>query len=309
MTHACPSRPAIALSCGGERWVVEQATAFADATLLDLSGADDDARRHRCRLLAPFDRPVAIDRRPRIRAATRRRWMRRLNRHRSELCRSGDLRAAAGAAIDLLPFQLEPALALIRGHASRFLLADEVGLGKTIQAGSCSPSCASADGANTRSSSRLPGCATSGPTNCGADSTCTPPSWTRRHSRRSTSTLPFDVNPWDVEPDLNHVSRLPQAARSASRRRHARVGRPDCRRGASGNHCITALRGRQCGGEACAARHPADRHPSRRATSAHIARFARSARSAKTTRFFCFAARGSEQGNAGRVECICCPWR
>ena len=39
------------------------------------------------------------------------------------------------AAIDILPFQLEPALALVRGHASRFLLADEVGLGKTIQAG------------------------------------------------------------------------------------------------------------------------------------------------------------------------------
>ncbi len=39
------------------------------------------------------------------------------------------------AAIDILPFQLEPVLALVRGHASRLLLADEVGLGKTIQAG------------------------------------------------------------------------------------------------------------------------------------------------------------------------------
>jgi superfamily II DNA or RNA helicase len=47
----------------------------------------------------------------------------------------GKLRAAQRAAIEILPFQLEPALALIGGHASRCLLADEVGLGKTIQAG------------------------------------------------------------------------------------------------------------------------------------------------------------------------------
>jgi superfamily II DNA or RNA helicase len=47
----------------------------------------------------------------------------------------GQLRAATHAAMDLLPFQLEPALALVQGRASRFLLADEVGLGKTVQAG------------------------------------------------------------------------------------------------------------------------------------------------------------------------------
>ena len=41
---------------------------------------------------------------------------------------------AAAAAIDLLPYQLEPALAVLRG-ATRLLLADAVGLGKTIQAG------------------------------------------------------------------------------------------------------------------------------------------------------------------------------
>src|SRR6185503_13968298 len=39
------------------------------------------------------------------------------------------------ARIDLLPHQLEPALALVRGLGSRVLLADDVGLGKTIQAG------------------------------------------------------------------------------------------------------------------------------------------------------------------------------
>ncbi len=49
-------------------------------------------------------------------------------------CCDDSLRGAAGAAIDLLDYQLEPAIACGRG-ATRLLLADEVGLGKTIQAG------------------------------------------------------------------------------------------------------------------------------------------------------------------------------
>ena len=103
----------------GERWVVEEATACGDTTLLALIGADNPSAYRRCRLLTPFDRPFATGRHIRIRGLTRRRWMRH----------------PRAAAIDILPFQLEPALALVRGDASRFLLADEVGLGKTIQAG------------------------------------------------------------------------------------------------------------------------------------------------------------------------------
>ena len=45
------------------------------------------------------------------------------------------LRAAAGADVAILPYQLEPALAVAGGQAARILIADEVGLGKTIQAG------------------------------------------------------------------------------------------------------------------------------------------------------------------------------
>jgi superfamily II DNA or RNA helicase len=45
------------------------------------------------------------------------------------------LRAAATAEVTILPYQLEPALAVAGGHAARVLIADEVGLGKTIQAG------------------------------------------------------------------------------------------------------------------------------------------------------------------------------
>ncbi len=61
--------------------------------------------------------------------------MKNLQSHLSDLRSFDQLRSARAASIDIFPFQLEPALALIRGRAARVLLADEVGLGKTIQAG------------------------------------------------------------------------------------------------------------------------------------------------------------------------------
>ena len=45
------------------------------------------------------------------------------------------LLAPANADIAILPYQLEPALAVLNGTAARILIADEVGLGKTVQAG------------------------------------------------------------------------------------------------------------------------------------------------------------------------------
>ena len=119
----------------GERWIVEEATAFGETTLLTLTGVGHERSPRRCRLLTPFDRPVATQRHVRIRAITRRRWMHHLHAQTSTLRGYRELRAPVHAAIDILPFQLEPALALVRGDASRFLLADEVGCGKTIQAG------------------------------------------------------------------------------------------------------------------------------------------------------------------------------
>ncbi|MEO7135291.1 MAG: SNF2-related protein, partial [Vicinamibacterales bacterium] len=116
----------------GERWVVVDATEHADCVVLNLSATE---ARRTCELLLPFDRPIRATAHSKIRAVTRRRWIRHLHAALSGLCTFGQLRDAAVAAIDILPFQLEPALALITGRASRFLLADEVGLGKTIQAG------------------------------------------------------------------------------------------------------------------------------------------------------------------------------
>jgi superfamily II DNA or RNA helicase len=45
------------------------------------------------------------------------------------------LRTHPNAALAVMPFQLEPAIAVTRGLSSRLLIADEVGLGKTVQAG------------------------------------------------------------------------------------------------------------------------------------------------------------------------------
>ena len=87
------------------------------------------------RILTPFDtiEPVARRRAPRF--VRGRIWRRACRALIAAETPPGSLRAARSARIDLLPYQLEPALAVARGLATRVLLADEVGLGKTIQAG------------------------------------------------------------------------------------------------------------------------------------------------------------------------------
>jgi superfamily II DNA or RNA helicase len=83
----------------------------------------------------PFDRPVPLARPDRIRVVSRRAWMAALGAAMLNRREPGGLVAAARANIDVLPHQLEPALAIVRHGARRLLLADAVGLGKTIEAG------------------------------------------------------------------------------------------------------------------------------------------------------------------------------
>ena len=184
----------------GERWVVQESTAFTDATLLSLATTDDQGSQRRSRLLAPFDRPVAISRTPTIRATTPRQWMHHLHALRAERLAFGELWAPLRAGIDLLPFQLEPALAVARGAASRFLLADEVGLGKTIQAGLM---LAELQQRGWCEHALIV-------TPAGLRQQWTEELWRRFEIRAAVmdaaslgalaDTLPFDVNPWTVEP-------------------------------------------------------------------------------------------------------------
>ncbi len=111
----------------GERWRVHACLGHADCAEVHLANAARSTV-----LLAPIDRFRLVESEWRVRAVRVRRWAAKLReyatRYRVEGLRVDRVRAR------VLPYQLAPALAAAAGHA-RLLLADEVGLGKTIQAG------------------------------------------------------------------------------------------------------------------------------------------------------------------------------
>ena len=126
--------PGDRVSVRGRDWIVEQVNDFGECGVLTLAAQGERLQPHTCRILYPFDRPTA-QKPPTARSVGPRRWMRVFHAHLSACARMDELRSPVSAAIDVLPFQLEPALAVIHGLTSRVLIADEVGLGKTIQAG------------------------------------------------------------------------------------------------------------------------------------------------------------------------------
>ncbi|OFW13248.1 MAG: hypothetical protein A3F69_03410 [Acidobacteria bacterium RIFCSPLOWO2_12_FULL_66_10] len=122
----------------GERWRVADICAFEDCQLVTLSSLTPPDVGAERQILAPFDtiEPIdPIDGPRRHRIVRGRRWRRACRSLIAADTPPGRLRSARLARFDLLPHQLEPALAVLRGNGSRVLLADEVGLGKTIQAG------------------------------------------------------------------------------------------------------------------------------------------------------------------------------
>jgi superfamily II DNA or RNA helicase len=120
-----------------ERWRVVAESSFENISLLDVDGCDAANAGIRARFILPFehvDRVAAPSPAPRF--VTPVRWRRfACTALATAVPRWGSLRAAAHANLAVLPFQLEPALAVASGTACRILIADEVGLGKTIQAG------------------------------------------------------------------------------------------------------------------------------------------------------------------------------
>ena len=121
------------LEVRGGRWLLTGVTAHGTCTVLTLEGRDRENAKQRLCVIDPFDRS-----RPITSTTPRRRPRRAVMR--AALGAIVDARSAFGlwtaadASIDLWAYQLEPALAAING-ATRLLLADAVGLGKTIQAG------------------------------------------------------------------------------------------------------------------------------------------------------------------------------
>src|SRR5207248_418859 len=111
------------------RWRVEASRRENDVIRLDVISREGPRT-----FLGPFDRFEPVAERTRLRRARPQHARARLA---DLMRRAGDGRTMASAVdanVDLLPHQLEPALAILNG-ARRVLIADDVGLGKTIQAG------------------------------------------------------------------------------------------------------------------------------------------------------------------------------
>jgi superfamily II DNA or RNA helicase len=111
------------------RWRVERAWRDRHVVRLDVASRD-----RRITFLTPFDQPVFRSGQRRL---TRARRQRAAARAAALIASAPDLRlpmTAITARLDVLPYQIAPVLATIAGH-TRLLLADDVGLGKTIQAG------------------------------------------------------------------------------------------------------------------------------------------------------------------------------
>jgi superfamily II DNA or RNA helicase len=118
-----------------ERWVVTRAEPGVNASVLEVRGRDRSNLDARTSFLLPFEVVERLGSEHSARRVRRSRWRRLTRGLLAEATPSwSSLRTPLRARISLLPFQLEPALAFTHGLASRILIADEVGLGKTIQA-------------------------------------------------------------------------------------------------------------------------------------------------------------------------------
>ena len=119
-----------------DRWRVVSRVSCGDATIVEAAGCGRANRNGRARFLLPFESIDRLPASPAPRVVRPARWRRIA---RDILARATPswhcLRAALTADLALIPFQLEPVMALVRGEACRFLIADGVGLGKTVQAG------------------------------------------------------------------------------------------------------------------------------------------------------------------------------
>ena len=129
-----PPRPGDLVVVRRSRWRVVDVRSYADCALVTLESALRPSAGARRRFVSPFDPIEPVERVTRARVVGPRIWRRACRAAIAADVPAGGLLAARTAAIELLPYQLEPALAIVRGIGTRLLLADEVGLGKTIQA-------------------------------------------------------------------------------------------------------------------------------------------------------------------------------
>ena len=129
--------PGAEVQARGLRWQVVFSQELGAQTLYRLRGAEGALRGHELDLLHPLEPiiPIVHDLQPQ-KAGPLRNW---LVYHQAFLLEQslGDnaLLAVQPGRLRLEPYQLAPVLRAIRMRRPRLLLADGVGLGKTIQAG------------------------------------------------------------------------------------------------------------------------------------------------------------------------------
>lgn len=129
------ARPGDLVRVRRARWRIVHVRACDDCHIVTLCGLSPPHLGIERRVLTPYDVLEPIERPVRPRIVRTVRWRRACRALIADAAPPGSLQAARAARIDLLPHQLEPALAIVRGLGTRVLLADEVGLGKTIQTG------------------------------------------------------------------------------------------------------------------------------------------------------------------------------
>jgi len=122
------------VSVRGEEWVLDALASYPGCARLTLRGCGPGNSGDPCEVVVPFDQPVVRRRRGRWRRTGRAAALGAAARVVVDAPPAGALITARAAVLDLFPWQLAPALAAVAGHP-RLLIADEVGLGKTIQAG------------------------------------------------------------------------------------------------------------------------------------------------------------------------------
>src|SRR5687768_9821488 len=119
-----------------ERWSVWRHVTHGAAAVVEVRGCDRTNRGIHARFLLPVEPCQRLPPIQATRVVTLRRWRYLARQTLAEGTSSyNSLRALARSSLDLHPFQLEPALAVVRGAAARILIADDDGLGKTVQAG------------------------------------------------------------------------------------------------------------------------------------------------------------------------------
>jgi superfamily II DNA or RNA helicase len=129
-------RPGHIIRARGQTWVVHRHLAGAHGSVLEVRGRGAENRGARAAFLLPYEPIERLPSSETPRIVRPRTWRRIVRSILAGATPSYEaLRAPARAALTVLPFQLEPVLAVVRGLAARVLIADEVGLGKTIQAG------------------------------------------------------------------------------------------------------------------------------------------------------------------------------